>query len=183
MLDFIKLSDLLYRVQSMVNASECHGFLCGQICVSGQPDDELWQEFLDVQSRDDDLVYECYLYIQSLIMEITDLIQSPDLEFQLLLPDPDSPLEERVDALADWCHGFLNGFGLGSDFRGEGFSEDCHEILTDYSKICRVGLDDETDEEDEWALTDLVEYVRMGAIIIYDETSRSFQVNNLQVLH
>jgi uncharacterized protein len=183
MLDFIELSELLSRVQAIANASECHGFLCGQVCISGVPDDELWQEFLDVQSTDDELVYECYISINSLIMDITTYMQSTDLDFQLLLPDLDNPLEDRVDALADWCNGFLNGFGLGSNLREEAFSEDCHEILKDYSNICRAGLDDETDEEDERALAELVEYVRMSTIMIFDETYRDFHVYDLQALH
>ena len=183
MLDFIELSELLSRARAMVNASECHGFLCGQVCISGIPDDELWQEFLDVQTRDDELVYECYFSINSLVMDITSYMQSRDFDFQLLLPDPDTPLEERVDALADWCHGFLNGFGVGREFNDVALSEACQEILEDYSRICRAGLDENTDEEDEWALADLVEYVRMSTIMIFDETDSNSNINYLKVLH
>lgn len=184
MLDFIELTELLSRVQARANASECHGFLCGQVCVSGVPDEELWQEFLDAQSGDDDLVYESYAYIHTLIREITNYLNSPDLNFELLLPGEDMPLEYRVNALADWCHGFLNGFGLGTGLRGETFSEDCREVLTDYTRICQVGLDEETDEEDEWALEDLIEYVRMGAIMIFEESCPGFYYDNdLRLLH
>lgn len=183
MLDFIELNELLSRAQSLANASECHGFLCGQVCVSGVPDEDLWQEFLDVQTGDDEVVYECYSLVYKLITDITSSMQSPDLDFQLLLPDPDSPLEDRVVALADWCQGFLNGFGLGSNSRDEACTENCQEILDDYSKICRVGLDDETDEEDERAFADLVDYVRMGAIFIFDETCLSYHLDEPQVLH
>lgn len=183
MLDFIELTEVLYRVQARANASECHGFLCGQVCVSSAPEEDLWQDFLDVRSSDDDLVYESYAYIHSLIREITNNMHSPDLDFQLLLPAEDRPIGVRVNALADWCSGFLNGFGLGTGLRGETFSEDCREVLTDYTRICRVGLDEESDEEDEWALEDLIEYVRMGAIMIFEESYPDFYSNDLQVLH
>ena len=184
MLDFIELTELLSRVEANTNASECHGFLCGQVCVSGVPEEELWQEFLDVQSGDDDLVDESYAYIHSLIREITSFLQSPDLDFQLLLPDEDRPLGDRVDALADWCHGFLNGFGLGTGLRGEIFSDDCREVLTDYTRICQVGLDEESDEEDERALIELIEYVRVGAIMIFEETCPGFFNDyDLRTLH
>lgn len=183
MLDFIELSELLSRIQAGTGASECHGFLCGQVCISGVPEEELWQEYLDVQSHDDDLKYESYAHINSLIREITNNLHSPELEFQLFLPDSDCPLGDRVNALADWCHGFLNGFGLGKRPRSEVFSEDCREVLTDYTKICQVGLDEETDEEDEWALEDLMEYVRMGAIMIFEEAYPDFSSNHVRIIH
>ena len=183
MLDFIELSELLLQVQARASASECHGFLCGQICVNGEPDQDLWREFLDVQSTDEDLIYDSCARIGSLIGEIAGYMNSPDLDFQLLLPDEGSPLEQRVNALAEWCHGFLNGFGLGSGMRSTRFSEDCREVLTDYTKICQVGLDEETDEEDEWALEDLIEYVRMGAIMIFEENYPDLSGNEERVLH
>lgn len=183
MLDFIELSELLSRVQARASAPECHGFLCGQVCVTGMPDEELWQEFLDVQSHDDDLVFESYAYIHSLIGEISDYMYSPELEFQLYLPGAESPLEDRVNALADWCHGFLHGFGLGAGLRRDAFSEDCREVLTDYTKICRVGLDEQPDEDDEWALEDLAEYVRIGAVMIFEETSPDYFNNDLRITH
>ena len=183
MLDFIGLSEILSRAQAMVTASEVHGFLCGQLCISANPDDEIWREFLDVQTRNEDLVIECHEYINDLITEISGYMHSSDLDFQLLLPDPDSPLEHRVEALADWCHGFLNGFGTSIEISNLTFSEDCREILEDYSRICRAGLDDETSDEDEWALADLVEYVRMSAIVIFSEAYFNYPVNYLKVLH
>jgi len=183
MLDFIELSELLSRVQARTSASECHGFLCGQVCVSGMPDEELWQEFLDVRSEDEDLVFESYAHIHSLIEEITDYMYSPELDFQLFLPDAESPLEVRVNALADWCHGFLNGFGLGAGFRRDAFSEECREVLTDYAKICQVGLDEQTDEEDEWALEDLAEYVRVSAVMIFAETYPVYFNDDLRIIH
>jgi hypothetical protein len=183
MLDFIELSELLSRIQAKVCASECHGFLCGQVCASGVPEEEIWQEFLNVQSEDDDLVYESYALIHTLIREISEHMHSPELEFHLFLPNGESPLQDRVAALTDWCHGFLNGFGLGTGLRGEAFSEDCREVLTDYTKICQMVLDEETDEEDEWALEDLIEYVRMGAVLIFEETYPDLYGNNLRTLH
>ena len=183
MLDFIELSNLLSGAEALVNASECHGFLCGQVCVSGMPDDDLWQEFLDVQSGNDDLVNECYLHIHGMIREISGCMQSRDLDFQLLLPDLDSALEDRVEALADWCHGFLNGFGAGIGAGEVELTEDCRDILEDYTKICRAGLEDDAGEEDERALMDLIEYVRMSAIMVFDESNRNFPSSYLKVMH
>ena len=39
------------------------------------------------------------------------MLADAELAFEPLLPDDDAPLEEQVQALALWCHGFLSGLG------------------------------------------------------------------------
>ena len=119
-----------------------------------------------------------------LLDEIMNNIQSGDFEFQLLLPTDDNSLVERVDALADWCHGFLNGYGIGAGDQALTVTEECREILEDFAKICRIGVEDISDEEDEQALLELIEYVRMGAIIIYtDIAAGTGTIDNPEVIH
>ncbi len=184
MFNYIDLSELLLQVQAKSGAADFHGFLCGQICVAHLPDEELWQEFLDVQSNNDDIVRECYREIHLLVAEITETIQSADLEFQLLLPDYDTVLAERVEALGEWCHGFLNGLGLGFEQGNLAMTDDCREVLDDFTKICHVGLEADTDEEDEEALMELIEYVLMGTLLIFEEMyPRASQGHLMEVLH
>ena len=40
-------------------------------------------------------------------------LRGDEMEFELLLPDDDAPLEQRATALSQWCQGFLYGFGTG----------------------------------------------------------------------
>ena len=184
MLDYIELNELLSGVGAEVRAADCHGFLCGQVCVDGYPTEDLWQEYIDAQSRDDGLVEDCYGEIKVLLSDIIDSMQSSDLGFQLLLPDEDCPLTERVDALAEWCHGFLNGYGVAAGEQGLATTADCQEILEDFTRICRVAIDDNTGEEDEQALFELIEYVRMGTILIYEDLSAGSWMNEMPgVLH
>jgi len=46
--------------------------------------------------------------------------------------------------------------------------EECRELIEDFSRICRIGLNADTDEGDERALTELVEYVRVGAMSLFE---------------
>ena len=169
MIDYTGLNELLWQAQADASAANCHGFLCGQICVAGMPEEDLWQEYLDVQSDNDTLVFECYQEIHHLVADIAELIRSSDLDFRIMLPDEGSTLADRLQALSEWCEGFLNGLGLGAAQGGLPLTEDCQEIVDDYTKISRVGLEDEGDENDEQALTELIEYVRVGALLIFDE--------------
>jgi uncharacterized protein len=99
----------------------------------------------------------------------TKQLESPDFSFDLLLPPDDAGLEQRVEALAHWCRGFL--FGLGSSGLTEGgLVGDCRELMSDMEHISRVRPDiDSTDEESEFALMEITEYVRIGALSIYQE--------------
>lgn len=169
MIDYLELDELLLSVDAEVGAAECHGFLCGQVCVTSYPPEELWQEFIDPQTNNDVVVDDCYREIRILLADIIDNIQSPDMDFQLILPEDNSALEDRVNALAEWCHGFLNGYGLSAGQLDGVLSAESREILEDFTQICRVGIDKDSDDEDEHALIDLIEYVRMGAIMIFDD--------------
>jgi uncharacterized protein YgfB (UPF0149 family) len=177
MLDYFDITEMLDQISADATASSMHGFLCGQICTNGFPSEELWQEFMDPQSNDDEAVNAVFYEMQSFIQEIQDSLNASEIEFFPILPDDESPLEQRTNALADWCHGFLNGFGLGADQNTTSISEDSNEVLSDYTKICQVSVDDGS-EENEMAFMELSEYVRVGTILIFDEFNTNYATNN-----
>lgn len=156
------------------DAADCHGFLCGHICVSEFPEREIWQEYLDLQSEDEMLVNGCIEDIDALVSETQKSFNSPEFEFNLMLPDEESPLKERVGALSEWCHGFLNGFALGEDPGRVLEDETSRELIENFTRICRVEAGEQADEGDERALVELVEYVRMGAIYIFDRVQAGY---------
>lgn len=166
--DYRELSELLSRAGAEASAAECHGFLCGQICGAEWLDEELWMEFIDMQTRDDDVAEECLAQMRVLTAEIRDRIGSLEFEFQLLLPDEDSPITERVDELGNWCHGFLSGIGVAEDEERPALTADGRELLQDFEMICRVGVEG-PDDEDEGALVQVVEYVRVGVMMLFEE--------------
>ena len=164
MLDYRELNALLRISRAGTDAADCHGFLCGHICVSEAPEREIWEEYLDLQSEDETLVIGCIEDIDALVSETRKSFNSPDLDFQLMLPDDSSPLRDRVDALSEWCHGFLNGVALGEESARMLEDETSRELIENFTRICQVEAGEKTDEGDERALVELVEYVRMGAI-------------------
>lgn len=187
MLEYDELDNLLGRVKAEPCAAECHGFLCGQICVAGYADTEQWHDYLALQAGDADLDRACYDEIHSLIGELYVLMGSPDFDFRLLLPDDTAPFGERVEALAEWCHGFLNGFGMNRDTRAAMLNEECEDLIEDLSRICRVGAGEDGLEEDEQALVELTEYVRLGVMSLYEtlrpDTGVDATAGRPEVLH
>ncbi len=174
------IDTLLVRVEAGAFAAECHGFLCGQICVTGCADENLWKEFLDVRGNDEYLVQTCYEEVANLFSETLEQMRSAEFGLQLLLPDEDASMTLRVEALVSWCQGFLNGFGLSEGQNQAGISSNCNEVLEDFTQICRLGLAEE-DIGEEQSFMELVEYARMGAILIFDELQPAF--GRSEVLH
>jgi hypothetical protein len=180
MLDYDVMDSLLVRVEAEAYAAECHGFVCGQICVTGNADPALWTEFLDVRGNDEDLIRICYEELSHLVVETLEQMHDAEFGLQLLLPDDETSMALRIEALGNWCHGFLNGFGVSEDQNQSGMSEAGSEVLEDFTEICRLGVDEE-DSNDEHSLMELVEYARMGAILIFEELQPAF--GQSEVLH
>lgn len=95
-----------------------------------------------------------------------------DFGFDLLLPQADAPLVERSGALFDWCRGFLGGFGLAAGDRAA-LSDEAREALTDLAKLAAATPQDEGDEDDENALAEIEEFVRVAALLLHGDCNLS----------
>jgi uncharacterized protein len=86
------------------------------------------------------------------------------------LPDDTEALSERVSALGEWCGGFLQGLAVANPASIQSLSEDAAEIVKDFTEITRAefGSDEESDE-DEQDYMELIEYIRMSALLINEE--------------
>ncbi len=96
------------------------------------------------------------------------LLFSDEFEFDLFLPDDDSLLSERADALKSWCRGFL--FGIGFSRPASGFNKETREILKDITEFTRLDTD-VGGEEDENDFAEITEYLRSAVLLLRDELS------------
>ena len=88
--------------------------------------------------------------------------------FELLLPEADATLGERSGALFDWCRGFLGGFGLAAG-QNPPLSEEGNEALADIAKLAAATPQDDGDEDDEEALAEIEEFVRVAALLLHGD--------------
>lgn len=186
MLNFNDLNKLLIDARAGSRAAECHGFLCGYLCINKNVEEEMFREILLADAADEVIFDECCVQITELASEINTQISSSDFELQLLLPDDDRPLQERSFALTQWCQGFLSGLGIAGMVDTGSISVESRELIDDMYKICRMNAEETggSGEEEESALVELIEYVRMGAIMMHDEFQNSLvAMKHFEVLH
>lgn len=146
-----------------VDAPELHGALCGYVAGGGRADGADWLQRLQVDDgsadRDDDTLATLRA------ATLAQFAGNPG-ELELLLPDDDTPLGERVDALLAWCRGFLGGFGL-SAAPVAGLSAESSEALADLGHIAASEFGCNDTEEDEDAFVEIVEFVRVVPLLIH----------------
>jgi uncharacterized protein len=112
-----------------------------------------------------------------------------EMTFEPLLPGEERPLAERVQALAEWCQGFLSGLGQGGiDPQAmEGAdAESIAEIFTDFAEISRAALDVEEPadpNEPDFALAEVKEYVRVSVQIVFEELAAFRTARDQRTLH
>lgn len=176
-IDYGDLAELLDRSGAPLPPSELHGGLCGVICASGRNAASSWlDDLLDDCSGDADTLSRLATRLEELGEDTWQALSGLTLEFQPLLPDDDTAIDRRTEALAHWCHGFLAGLVIGGvDLAGGGpetLSADVAELVRDFAEISRAGADhDEVEDPDlgESSLTELVEFVRVGTQFVFEE--------------
>ena len=146
-------------------ASSLHGSLCGWLAGGGAATVD-WPAHVLV---DDQLRAPAPDTALALLGEVTAAqLGDRSFNFQLLMPDDEAPLVERSGALFDWCRGFLGGFGLSAG-AAQGLSDESREALEDIARLAAAQPQDDGDAEDEDALEELVEFVRVASLLLHGD--------------
>lgn len=145
--------------------SELHGALCGWLAGGGAQTPDWLSHVLA-----DDAVapVAADTPLDRLRRASAEQLEDRGFGFELLLPDADTSLSRRSGAVFDWCRGFLGGFGLaaGAD---PALSEEGSEALTDIARLATATAQDEGDEEDEEALIEIEEFIRVAVLLLHGD--------------
>ncbi len=170
--DYVACREALERAHATLDASECHGVLCGLLCVARQFPEERWlNEILEPGESADPESARCTKMLRSARRETERQLEGQQFEFEPMLPDDEVSLTQRGEALARWCRGFLYGLAVGGLDDSVSTSEEVREVLTDLSEFTRLDVSDLEDETNtmESDYAELVEYVRVGVMLIHTE--------------
>lgn len=168
--NYDQIQDILSQAQSPYTAEDSHGMLCAMLIVNNSLQCKRWvdeictqnEEGLSLDGASNDTLCNLYEHTKQ---ELNDTL----LNFTLLIPEDDNSLNARVTSLKKWCDGFLFGLALAGVKDLTHVPEDSMEILQDITSISQAAEDEEEDEMNEVAYSDIVEYVRMGVLLINEE--------------
>jgi uncharacterized protein YgfB (UPF0149 family) len=169
--DWTRVGDALFDAGSLGEPAEIHGEFCGLACVMGEDAIKPWVEatLADAESRPGGSIAA----LESLGGDTWSALSAGEMELQLLLPPDEESLERRAECLGLWCQGFMHGLGAAATGGQESpivKHELIRDIVTDFSEITRASFaSDETEEEGEAALVELVEYVRVSVQLVFEE--------------
>ena len=163
-----QLGELLAALRFGVDPSDLHGSLTGYLCAGGHADagDGLAALRIEVDAAEAAAGSEP---MRRLVRECSAWLDDPELGFEPLLPAADTPVDVRADALVEWCRGFLGGIGLAGAAGAGDVSPDCAEILRDFGTIAASHFEYSDSEEDESALAEVIEFIRVGVLLLHNE--------------
>jgi len=165
---FKDFEDTLATAGSLADAAEAHGSLCGALCSMSPYRMSDWvNEILPDGAA---LTEENAAMIEKVFTATATSFGEQGMEFEPLLPDDEQPLNGRANALALWCTGFLYGLGTGHISDLEALGGDVGEIVRDFTEISRASGDEaDSDESNEQAYAELVEFIRVAAQVVFEE--------------
>jgi uncharacterized protein YgfB (UPF0149 family) len=168
---------LIMRLRLGSQASELHGSLCGYLAGGGSLRGVSVLAALQLDAEGEKTIPSPsdQALLDRLVKQCEADLADPELGFEPILPEDDRPLTERAEAMVEWCQGFLGGFGLVGATVHAKLSEEAQEILRDLGTIAGSSFDFENETEDEDALIEVQEFVRVGAMLLHTECAASIK--------
>jgi len=163
---YTELQEALSKAKSNFDAAQVHGLLCGILC--GNPGvNKNWQELIQGPKPNKNL----HELLQQLYKISAQQLGEFSFEFQLLLPDEDDQeIPQRTESLGLWCQGFLTGLKMSNIEIVDREPSEVTDALNDIIEIAQVSYEQtQTDEESEAAYLEIMEYVRLAVLMIYQE--------------
>ncbi|MBH1932413.1 YecA family protein [Serratia rubidaea] len=170
--NYFTLSAALNQQAVALTAAEMHGLISGLLC--GGNNDASWRTLVH------DLTNEGVAFPQALSQplqqvydQIRETLADDEFMFQLMLPEGGAvTVFERADALSGWVNHFLLGLGMMQPKLAQ-VKDEVGEAIDDLRSIAQLGYDEDEDQEElEQSLEEVAEYVRMAAILCYNEFNR-----------
>ncbi|MDZ7748892.1 MAG: UPF0149 family protein [Halofilum sp. (in: g-proteobacteria)] len=157
-----EVEDRLRAIDAPTSAAEAHGLLCGLLAMAAPAAQAVW---LERAAGTDNATAPLDVLVEETARQLDDSA----FAFELLLPgDDDVGLEARTDAVGQWCTGFASGIGLSGRAASE-LGQDAREFLEDVTRIAQAEVT--TDEDDEAAFAEVVEYLRVGTLLVRTEAA------------
>ncbi|MCR4301258.1 MAG: UPF0149 family protein [Sulfuricaulis sp.] len=162
---------LLHEAGVPTGAAEAHGIITGVLCAPGGAR-FAWEELVLGRDagRDRDPQAALSRQLAALHRSTYAHLNGVECDFSPLLPGDEHSLAEQIEGLSDWCRGYLLGLYAGGVPPSEGLDGDAGEVIRDITRLSEAELDASlADEEEARALVEIVEYLRVGVQLVFEE--------------
>lgn len=181
--NFDSVKEALNLFSALGEAAEIHGLLCALFATGAKLRKQAWLNSLVSRgfSRKDELEASAADVLLRLFTATEEAFAAEGLSVALLLPTDDTPIEERIEALSHFAQGFLSGLNLADVAVENNENAELQEALDDMVNISCLEYEQESGEEAEQALTELVEYAKVAVMHVHQElvyAKAGSQVNN-----
>ncbi|WP_223787913.1 UPF0149 family protein [Marinicella meishanensis] len=169
MIPYQPFADHLQSIGVLASPSELHAQASAALCVNQDTPYESWREQMlqeyCVEHPEDDQFNQ----IMSAVFEYAkEQLQKDNFSYQLLLPQDNTALADRVAVLAEWVSTFLAGLGTAGMIEAS-LSNAGQEFLQDMTQIARIDQDVEEVSGEELDFMEIIEYVRTGVMVLFAE--------------
>ena len=162
------LNQLLNQQGVGLTPAEMHGLLSGLLC--GGNNDSSWQPLVhDLTNEGLAFGHELAESLRSMHSATSDALEDDGFLFQLYLPEGDNvSVFDRADALSGWVNHFLLGLGMVQP-KMDKVKGEAGEAIDDLRNIAQLGYEEDEDQEElEMSLEEIIEYVRVAALLCHD---------------
>lgn len=153
------LYTLALNAAAGVSVAELHGTVIGFLSATSDEDRTLFF-VMDVLGDEVSGSSSADVFVREAAIELSD----ETMGFTPLLPDDDEPLEYRLECLVEWVSGFLAALGI--VIESKELPEEVDEVVQDMISISQLNASSEGSERDEEDYVTLVEFVRVGTLIV-----------------
>jgi uncharacterized protein YgfB (UPF0149 family) len=180
---YTELDVALSKTKLKLHPSQVHGIICGILCGTADKNAE-WEALI----TGDEVAPVVHKALVALYEATQKQLHDFLFEIEMLLPADAVDLSHRAEALTLWCQGMLTGLKIAQVPLMDREPGELTEAINDFIEIAKMNYEEVvSSEEDEVAYTELVEYVRMAAILIYQElqgdTTSANQIGSANRLH
>ena len=150
-----------------LSVARFHGTITGLLCAEGADPANaglLARTLRDLLGVGDDDVNDALLDV---VAETATGLDSFELEFELMLPEDEAPMPERLAGLVQWCEAFVDAFRSADAI----LDDEAEEALADLDAIAELDAS-ETDDDDEIEMdfTAVVEHVKVAVLLLRSGT-------------
>ena len=167
--NYFSINHALERAESDYSAAEAHGIACGMLAIKQTTEALQWLKQVVQADVNNVYVQEANAELSKLFTVTRQQMNGADLDFELFIPE-DAALPERVDAMQEWCQGFGLGLAVAGVKDMKKLPADSREWAEDVVRIGSANdLDLDDAEESEEALAEIIEYLRVGVLMMNEE--------------